>query len=109
MSVFVMVSFVRSVSVCETTAKIAGNIPNFSEFVRTMLLIHADESQLTHIQMPEDRATHFVNLNNIHVTVQGRCNPFHSKGRCLICWPHGVSIDAQMWELKKEHSEGVAE
>ena len=110
MAVCLMAHQIKSVSLCEVTAKIARSIPNFSEFVRTMLLIHADESQLCHVvTLEEDRFTHFINLNNVHVTIKGRCNPFHKDGRCLICWPVGVSIDAQLWELKKEHSENVAE
>lgn len=101
---------IKSVSLCQTTAKIAGSIPNFSEFVRTMLLIHADESQLVHVvTLEEDRVTHFVNLNGRSIHLRGRCNPFHKNGRCLICWPVGTSIQDQLWDLKKEHSEGFDE
>jgi hypothetical protein len=30
------------------------------------------------------------------------CNPFHAKGRCVICWPITSPIESHLMTLKKK-------
>ena len=94
--------FVRSISLDKTTNAIADNIGNFSEFVRTMLLIHADKSGLTHTCSEGLRHTHVEDYHDKAHHVEGMCNPFHVKGRCVLCWPITSPIESHLMILKKK-------
>ena len=101
-----MGSIITTISLDERTHEIAKSVPNLSEFVRTMLYMHADISSLTHIVQPFSEAKYSVrevdrnNRQTGKTKTYNLCNPFHSKGRCHICWPLGVTLADQIMALK---------
>jgi len=66
---------IKSVSLDDSSAKIADTLPNFSHFVRECLYRHAIKQSSECTQPKPDR-------------FQGRCNPL-SKVPCFVCWPNG--------------------
>ncbi len=70
-----MSRIIKSVSLDDSSAKIADTLPNFSHFVRECLYRHAIKQSSECTQPKPDR-------------FQGRCNPL-SKVPCFVCWPNG--------------------
>lgn len=70
-----MTRIIKSISLDDSSAKIADTLPNFSHFVRECLYRHAVKQSSECTQPKPDR-------------FQGRCNPL-SKIPCFVCWPNG--------------------
>ncbi len=73
---------VKTITIDERTALIAGRIPNFSAWVRMKLLEHArsatiERPEVTHVAPPSAR---------IWGETEDKCNPKHKKGLCGSCW-----------------------
>lgn len=97
-----MKGVIRTVSLTQETAEIASKLGNFSEFVRTALLIHAGDIESFHTMRKDRRMNggwlilkelmtqhskskqynmHRVSLKSF------KCDPFDSGGQCPACWP----------------------
>ena len=70
-----MSRIIKSISLDETSSKIADTMPNFSHFVRECLYRHAVKQASECTQPKPER-------------FNGRCNPL-SKIPCFVCWPNG--------------------
>ena len=70
-----MSRIIKSVSLDETSSKIADTMPNFSHFVRECLYRHA-VTQASECTQPKPER------------FEPRCNPL-SKVPCFVCWPNG--------------------
>jgi len=84
-----MSRIIKSISLDDSSAKIAETLPNFSHFVRECLYRHAIKQSTQCTQPKPER-------------FQGRCNPL-SKIPCFVCWPNGKpSRDAvKQWSQDK--------
>ena len=84
-----MSRIIKSISLDDTSAKIADTMPNFSHFVRECLYRHAVKQASECTQPKPDR-------------FNGRCNPL-SKIPCFVCWPNGKpSVEAvKQWSQDK--------
>lgn len=78
---------IKSVSLDKHTDAIrAKRVPNnFSRFVREQLKELEAERRETHINVIGEGFLRF-------------CNPFHAKGLCRMCWPHGPPMRADWLE-----------
>jgi len=109
---------VKTISLDSTTAKIAENIPNFSQWVRTQLLmVHVLEGgEPIHIQPIKSMRQYLVTIPT-HRDAFGRpvlekyntkrCNPHHTKGKCVVCWPPHLSIEEHTLEIAKLYAAGI--
>ncbi len=70
-----MSRIIKSISLDETSSRIADTMPNFSHFVRECLYRHAVKQASECTQPKPER-------------FKGRCNPL-SKIPCFVCWPNG--------------------
>lgn len=70
-----MSRIIKSISLDETSSKIADTMPNFSHFVRECLYRHA-VTQASECTQPKPER------------FKPRCNPL-SKVPCFVCWPNG--------------------
>jgi hypothetical protein len=70
-----MSRIIKSVSLDDTSSKIADTMPNFSHFVRECLYRHA-VTQASECTQPKPER------------FEPRCNPL-SKVPCFVCWPNG--------------------
>ena len=109
---------VKTISLDSTTAKIAENIPNFSEWVRTQLLMmHVlDGGEPIHIQTVKSMRSYMVDIPT-HRDHFGRpvleryntkrCNPKHVKGKCVVCWPPHLSVEEHTLEIARLVQQGI--
>lgn len=96
-------SHLRSVSLDATTYEIASKLSNFSQFVRTSLLLHAGSEDSFHTMdevkrmnggwrihfpdlMLENKKTGKYSVHNVWLDSH-RCDPFHPNGQCPACFP----------------------
>lgn len=112
-------SHLRSVSLDATTYEIASKLNNFSQFVRTALLLHAGSEDSFHtmdevkrmnggyrIHFPDlilfDPSTKKYVAHNVWLDTN-RCDPFHPKGQCPACYPvDNGPIEIQLKYLKDD-------
>jgi hypothetical protein len=112
-------SHLRSVSLDATTYEIASQLNNFSQFVRTALLLHAGDEDSFHTMDEVKRKNggyriHFPDLilfdqsqekyvaHNVWLDTH-RCDPFHPKGQCPACYPVSEGpIEVQLKHLKDD-------
>ena len=108
---------VKTISLDQMTAAMADNIPNFSSWVRTQLLIEhiAQGGQTLHvveqnlrgfmIKVPTKELDGFGRriMENIKLD---KCNPYHKDGLCLTCWPPENSPEGHIAKMIEERMEG---
>jgi len=70
-----MSRIIKTVSLDESSDKLASKIPNFSKWVRNQLKLQDESFQNSHVTLGVYRK-------------KGICNPSASP-RCNICFPHG--------------------
>lgn len=104
--------FIKTVALDAQTAEIANNIGNFSQWVRLQLLVYGEhmggEIHLTENQNWIYRISDPTPGGGVIIifeAVTSKCNPFHKKGRCMICWPPNRTIEQHLEELRN-HEEG---
>ena len=103
---------VKTISLDATTAEIAENIPNFSQWVRMQLLMHhileggepihvvpAKKNRNYKLQIPVSRDGFGRPVMETYDTK--RCNPHHKKGTCSACWPPHLTLEAHILEIAK--------
>jgi len=73
-----MSRIIKTVSLDESSDKLASKIPNFSKWVRNQLKLQDESFQNSHVTLGVYRE-------------KGICNPSASP-RCNICFPHGRPI-----------------
>jgi len=107
---------VKTISLDSMTAKLAEDIPNFSQWVRQQLIMEhiAQGGESLHTVREEDRKfslrvptnekdsfgrrkVEFIELN--------MCNPYHKKGTCQTCWPPVLSVEGHIAKIMKESIE----
>ncbi len=87
-------SITTSVSLDTETIAIKRRLPNFSRFVRVCLREWAQLQDGLHI-IPLESNRRF-----------GRCNPMHTNGACVICWPEGKPSRDSYFAWMAAHSDG---
>ena len=70
-----MSRIIKTVSLDESSDKLASKIPNFSKWVRDQLKLQDESFQNSHVTLTQFRE-------------KGICNP-NASPRCNICFPHG--------------------
>lgn len=118
---------IRTVSLCLKTAEIASDMDNFSAFVRTALAHHGGQEDSLHTMEPAKRKNGGYCVIHTHIYENpwtkvwkeyrisiptNKCDPFHKKRQCMVCWPvENGPIETQLnpiWEtalmdeMKKE-------
>jgi len=109
---------VKTISLDATTAEIAENIPNFSQWVRMQLLmshvlhggepIHVEEVKANRnfmLEIPTFKDGFGRPVLEKYNT--GRCNPYKKKGRCTVCWPPHLSIEEHVLQIAKLFQQGI--
>lgn len=79
-----MSRIIKTVSLDESSDKLASKIPNFSKWVRDQLKLQDESFQNSHVTLTMFRE-------------KGICNPSASP-RCNICFPHGRPIPSDIRE-----------
>ena len=113
-----MARVIKTISLDKVTAQIAENVPNFSEWVRTQLLMHhtLEGGEPIHIQPIRSLRNFTVQIPVarddfgrpiIESYDTKRCNPHHAKGRCPVCWPPHLSIEEHTLEIARLYREGI--
>ena len=110
---------VRTISLDSTTAEIAAEISNFSAWVRQKLILQylADGNEPIHL-FPAGQRNYKIDLPNpnnrdsfgrriIDRYDTKRCNPYHKKGKCVICWPEHLSIEEHILEIARLYELGI--
>jgi hypothetical protein len=109
---------IKTISLDKTTAQIAENIANFSQWVRQQLLLHhlleTGEPihmvrQKIHRQYKVAIPTHRDSFGRpvIESYNTNRCNPYHTDGRCSVCWPDHLSIEEHTLEIARLYQMGI--
>lgn len=111
---------VRTISLDSTTAEIAAEISNFSAWVRQKLILQhlADGNEPIH-RFPPAQRVYKIDLPNaerrrdafgrmvIERYDTKRCNPYHKKGKCVICWPDHLTIEEHILEIARLYQLGI--
>jgi len=97
---------VRSVSLDDETDKLAGEMGNFSKWVRVWIRQHhqmriAQAIKSTTHNAP--RRFYYADSTTLFTEV---CWPFHREGCCLLCWPNGPPHDGAYAEYTRSLKEG---
>lgn len=109
---------VKTISLDKTTAEIAENIGNFSQWVRQQLLMHhlLETGEPIHISQAKTHRNYKVTIPThrdsfgrpvMAVYNTKRCNPHNTKGRCTVCWPNHLSIEEHILEIARLYQEGI--
>ena len=109
---------VKTISLDSTTAEIAANITNFSQWVRMQLLMYhvLEGGEPIHVVPAKGDRNYMI---DIPVRRDGfgrpvmeryntkRCNPFKRDGKCLVCWPPHLSIEEHVLQVAKLFQQGI--
>lgn len=109
---------IKTISLDATTAAIAENIPNFSQWVRMQLLmlhvldggepIHVVEAKGDRnycLEIPVDRDGFGRPVLERYDTK--RCNPYNKRGQCSVCWPPHLSLEEHILHIAKLYQQGI--
>lgn len=107
---------IKTISLDSTSARIAENIPNFSQWVRQQLLLEWQlmGGEAIHLVEEKDRGYEIWIASNEKDSFgrrirqrfkTDRCNPYHVKGRCNVCWPEHLSVEEMVLNLAQEEQE----
>jgi len=89
---------VKTISLDKTSAEIAKNIGNFSQWIRIQLLLwwQLEGNEVIHL-LPQSNRNYIIpvwrggrDADNVRIIEKyntNKCNPYHVKGRCPVCWP----------------------
>jgi len=105
---------VTTISLCDSSWKVAQNLDNLSKFVRTALLVHSGDRESMHtmgkvrrtnrgyvilvdaitVEDPKTGKLTMFRMVDLHTH---RCDPFSKKGQCSVCWsPMDGPIEKQV-------------
>ena len=111
---------VKTISLDATTAELAENIPNFSQWVRMQLLmnhvleggepihvVQAKGDRNFKLQIPVDRDGFGRPIMETYDT--GRCNPHNKRGQCSVCWPPHLTLEEHVLEIAKLYQQGIVD
>ena len=97
---------VRSVSLDDETDKLAGEMGNFSKWVRIWIRQHHQMRLAQAIKSTTHNAPrrfYYADSTTLFTEV---CWPFHKEGCCLLCWPDGPPNDGAYAEYTRSLKEG---
>jgi len=97
---------VRSVSLDDETDKLAGEMGNFSKWVRVWIRQHHQMRLAQAIKSTTHNATrrfYYADSTTLFTEV---CWPFSKEGCCVICWPDGPPHDGAYAEYTRSLKEG---
>jgi len=98
---------VRSVSLDAETDKMAGEMGNFSKWVRVWIRQHHQMRLAQAIKSTTHNAHrrfYYAGSSDLFTDV---CWPFDKKGCCVLCWPDGPPNDGAYAEYVRSLKEGT--
>jgi len=108
---------IKTISLDKTSAKICENIPNFSQWIRMQLLVwwQLEGNEPIHV-LPRSVRNYSIQVWRGQRDQDGRrviephntekCNPYHVKGKCPICWPEDKTPEQHIIDIMEVIQEG---